>query len=81
MPNQLGKKPAKFGGGINEPEFITRWVMWVNLFILYVVRHNAITQRPHDHLFQKSWHLGATCISRICLGFSLLLNPNTLPVG
>ena len=41
-------------------ELITSWIIWVNLFKLYVVRHNGITQRPHNHLFQKWVYLGAT---------------------
>ena len=35
-------------------------VKCVNLFTLYVIHHNGITQKPRDHLFQKLWHLGAT---------------------
>ena len=62
VPNWLSKNPSNSGFFFsNEHEFITSWVMWLNLFILYVVRHNAITQRPYGHLFQKSGHLGATC--------------------
>ena len=43
-------------------KYITRYVIRVNLFTLYVIHHIGITQRPHDHLFQKSMHLGATWV-------------------
>ena len=39
---------------IGEPKYFTREVICVQLFILYIFHHNGITQRPHDHLFQKS---------------------------
>ena len=45
-------------------KYITRQVIWVNLFTLYVIRHIGITQRPHDHLVQKSRHLGATWVHK-----------------
>ena len=45
--------------------YITRLVIWVNLFTLYVIHHIGIIQRPHDQLFQKSWHLGATCVHKL----------------
>ena len=32
----------------------TSWVICVNSFIMYVYHHNGITQRPIDHLFEKS---------------------------
>ena len=38
-------------------KYITRQVIWVHLFTLYVIHHTGITQRPHDHLVQKSRHL------------------------
>ena len=47
--------------------------------------HIGITQRPHDHLYQKSGHLGATDISKISKTAKVakfeyfLLNQNTLP--
>ena len=48
------------------PNYVTSTLIWVLLFIIYVSHHNGITQRPHDHLFQKScvwvqhvtWKLG-----------------------
>ena len=43
-------------------KYITRWVLWVILFTLYVIRHIGTTQQPHYHLFQKSWLLGATWV-------------------
>ena len=45
--------------------YIPRQVLWVNLFRLYVTRHIGVTQRPHDHLFQKSWHQGATWVHKL----------------
>ena len=41
-------------------KYTTRQVIWMNFFTLYVIHHNGITQSPHDHLFQKSCHLGTT---------------------
>ena len=35
-------------------KYITRHVLWINLFTLYVIHYNGIIQKPHDHLFQKS---------------------------
>ena len=49
-------------------KYINRQVLWVNLFTLYVIHHIGITQRPHDHLFQKQWHLGATWVSILVNG-------------
>ena len=40
------------------PKYITRWVIWIHLFILYGYHCNGIIQKPHDHLFQKLGHLG-----------------------
>ena len=45
-------------------KYITRQVLWVHLFTLYVVCQIGITQRPCDHLFQKSWLLGATWVHK-----------------
>ena len=44
---------------------ITRQFLWVNLFTVYVIHHIGITQSPHDHLFQKSRHLGGTWVHRL----------------
>ena len=41
-----------FFNGVHE--YVTSWVILVNLFIIYACNHNGITQKPHDHLFQKS---------------------------
>ena len=46
-------------------KYITRKVVWVNCFLLYVIHHIGITQRSHDHLFQKLWHLGATWVHKL----------------
>ena len=43
-------------------KYINRWVLWVNLFTLYVVHHLRITQKPHEHFFQKSRSVGATLL-------------------
>ena len=32
-------------------KYVTRQVLWVNLFTLFLVHHIGITQKPHDHLF------------------------------
>ena len=40
-------------------EYMTRSVMNVNLFTLHVIHHIGITQRPRDHLVQKSRQLVA----------------------
>ena len=40
-----------------EPKYITIWVILVNLFVLYAFRHSGITEKPRDHVFQKSRHL------------------------
>ena len=45
-------------------KYITRQVMWVNLYTLYAIHHIGITHRPHDHLVQKSRHLGATWLHK-----------------
>ena len=46
-------------------KYVTRQVLWVNLFTLYVIHHIGIPHKPHDQLFQKSGHLGLTgCITR-----------------
>ena len=45
------------------PKYITTWLIWVDLFILYEYSRIGVTQRPHDHLFQKSRLIGATCAS------------------
>ena len=34
-------------------KYITRHVLLVNLFTLYVIYNIGITQKPSDHLFQK----------------------------
>ena len=68
-------------------KYITRHVICVNLITLYIIHHIGITQRPHDHLFQKSMHHGATWVHKlvskqksISLIFSsLCLLPNSLP--
>ena len=46
-------------------KYITRLVIWVNLFTVHVIHHNVIIQRPHDHLFQMSWHLDATLVLKL----------------
>ena len=46
-------------------KYTTRQVLWVNLFGLYKIHHMGITQEPHDHLFQKSGHLGATLMHKL----------------
>ena len=43
-------------------KYVTREVLWVNLFTLYVIHHIGIIQRPRGHLFQKLGHLGATWV-------------------
>ena len=35
------------------------------MFTLYVIYHIGITQRPHDHLVQKSRHLDATWVHKL----------------
>ena len=35
------------------------------MFTPYVTHHIGITQMPHDHLFQKLWHLGATWVHKL----------------
>ena len=44
-------------------KYIAIYVIWVNLFILHVIHCIGFTQRPHDHLFQKSGHLDAHSIN------------------
>ena len=34
-------------------------------FHIIVIHYTGITQRPHDHLFQKSGHLGATWVHKL----------------
>ena len=46
-------------------KYITRLVIWVNVYTLYVIHHTGIIQRPHDHLFQKSWHIDATLVHKL----------------
>ena len=70
-------------------KYMTRLVIWVNLFKLYVIHHIGIIQRPHDHLFQKWGHLDATWVAKIGKQakidkfeiFSLRLKPNLFPDG
>ena len=45
--------------------YITRLVILVNLFTIHDIHHIGIIQRPHDHLFQKSWHLDATLVHKL----------------
>ena len=45
-------------------KYVTNWVICVDLYLVYVYHHNGITQSPHDHLFQKSKHHGATCAAK-----------------
>ena len=47
------------------PKYVIRWVILVYLSIIYVTNHNGITQRPHDHLFQKSGHLCNKCSKKL----------------
>ena len=42
---------CKFFFFIIVTKYVTRQVLWVNLFTLYVIHHIGITQKPHDHLF------------------------------
>ena len=51
----------------------------VNLFTLYVINHNGIIQRPHDHSLETSGHLGAITKAKIDKFEFILLKPNTLP--
>ena len=46
-------------------KYITRYVILINLLTLYVIHRIGITQRPHDHLVQKSRHLGATWVPKL----------------
>ena len=43
-------------------KYIARLFIWVNLFILHLIHSIGIIQRLRDNLFQKSWHLDATCV-------------------
>ena len=56
VPNWLSKTRQIRSFFIIEPKYITSWVILDNLFVLYVVHHNSVTESPHDHLFQKSRH-------------------------
>ena len=42
-------------GGVNYVDFI----------LLHVIRYNGTTQKPHDHLFQKSEQLGLQILPKI----------------
>ena len=46
-------------------KYITSQIIWVNLFTLYVFDNIGITQRFHDHLFQKSRQLGAPRVPKL----------------
>ena len=35
-------------------KYITRHVLWINPFTLYVIHHIGITPKPSNNLFQKS---------------------------
>ena len=66
-------------------KYITGQGLWVNLFTLYVMHQMGITQRPHDHLFQKSGHFGPTfnwnMQKQTIVSFSLTIVSNTLTDG
>ena len=57
--SQIDKFENKFFMGVTK--YLTKYVILVNLFTLYVIHHIGITQRPRDHLIYKSGHLSATC--------------------
>ena len=42
------------------PKCVTSWVIKPNLFRQYVIDDTGITQKPHEHLFQKLGKLGTT---------------------
>ena len=69
------------------PKYVTSRVIYGNLYFVSVCHHNGITQRPHDDLFQKSGHLGATCTAKAGKqktsnsGFPVVAFRNTLTVG
>ena len=44
-----------------DPKYIPRHLIGVNLYIT-CIHHNVITQMPHDHIFRKSRHRGATLV-------------------
>ena len=56
--SQIDKFENKFFMGVTK--YLTKYVIRVNLFTLYVIHHIGVTQRPRDHLIQKSGHLGET---------------------
>ena len=41
------------------------WFYWSICSHIMHASHIGITQRPHDHLYQKSGHLGAIDISKL----------------
>ena len=45
-------------------KYVTRWFICGNLFLLYGCDHSGKTQRPHDHVLQKSRNHGATCVAK-----------------
>ena len=49
------KKTPKSGFFFNgEHKYVTSWVIWIPLFIIYVLHNKGITERPRDYLFLKS---------------------------
>ena len=44
---------------------INTWVLWVNWLTLYVVHLIRITQKPHDHLFQKVGAYGRNFVAQL----------------
>ena len=60
--NWKTKKMPNSGFLSGIPKYVSSWVICGKLYLIYVSRHNGITQRPHGHLFQKSRHLGATWV-------------------
>ena len=41
-----------------ETKYVTDELNCAYLFFLYAWQYSGITQKPHDHLFQKSWQPG-----------------------
>ena len=62
LENQNTPNSGFFFNGV--PKYVSSWVICCNLYLIYVLHHNGITQRPHGYMYQKSVSHGVTCAAK-----------------